>query len=133
MIEPTDAASATDEPEIVPNSVEAKMLTMARPPRIQPTSTLARLISRKAIPPSAMIAPASTKNGIASSEKSSVPSEIFSMIASVGRSIQSAPMSAESPSENASGTPMAARTANEPMRTSASIVYSSASGSSRNM
>ena len=133
MIEPTDAVSATEEPEIVPNSVEAKMFTTARPPRIQPTSTLARLIRRTAIPPSAMIAPASTKNGIASSEKSSVPSEIFSMIASVGRSTQNAPMSEESPSENAIGTPIAHRMQNEPMRTSASMVYSIASGSSRYM
>ena len=37
----------------------------------------ARLTRRVAMPPSAMMAPASTKNGIASSAKSSVPSEIL--------------------------------------------------------
>jgi predicted histidine transporter YuiF (NhaC family) len=39
-----------------------------------------------AMPPSAMMAPASTKKGIASSAKSSVPSEIFSITASSGMS-----------------------------------------------
>lgn len=89
--------SATDEPEMQPNIVEARMLTSASPPRIQPTNTFARLMRRAAIPPSAMIAPASTKNGIASSAKSSVPSEILSITASAGMSIQRAPISAARP------------------------------------
>ena len=42
------------------------------------------------MPPSAMIAPARMKNGIASSEKLSMPSEVFSMTASSGRSIHMA-------------------------------------------
>ena len=46
------------------------------------------------MPPSAMMPPASTKNGIASSTKSSVPSEILSITASSGMSIHSAPNSA---------------------------------------
>ena len=50
------------------------------------------------MPPSAMIAPASTKNGIASSAKSSVPSEILSITASSGMSTQSAAISAARPS-----------------------------------
>ena len=50
------------------------------------------------MPPSAMIAPASTKNGIASSAKSSVPSEIFSITASSGMSTQNAAISAARPS-----------------------------------
>ena len=49
------------------------------------------------MPPSAMIAPASTKNGIASSAKSSVPSEILSITASSGMSTQSAAMIAAKP------------------------------------
>ena len=50
----------------------------------EPTKTFARLTRRVAMPPSAMMPPASTKNGIASSAKSSVPSEILSMTASSG-------------------------------------------------
>jgi hypothetical protein len=44
------------------------MLTSDSPPRTKPTSTPAKATSRRAMPPSAMMAPASTKNGIASSE-----------------------------------------------------------------
>ena len=97
ITEPIAEVSATDEPEIQPNKVDANMLTKAKPPRIKPTNTLAKLISRFAIPPSAMMPPANTKNGIASKEKSSVPSEILSMMASRGRSIQSAPKIADKP------------------------------------
>jgi hypothetical protein len=45
-----------------------------------------------------MMPPASTKKGIASSAKSSVPSEILSITASSGMSIHSAPAIAERPS-----------------------------------
>ncbi len=98
ITEPMDAVSATDEPEMQPNSVLARMFTSARPPRMKPTNTLARLIRRTAMPPSAMIPPASTKNGMASSAKSSVPSEIFSITASSGMSDHRAASSAERPS-----------------------------------
>ena len=98
ITEPIEAVSATDEPEMQPKSVLARMLTSASPPRMKETNTLARLIRRIAIPPSAMIAPASTKNGIASSAKSSVPSEILSITASSGMSTQSAARIAANPS-----------------------------------
>ena len=98
ITEPIDAVSATDEPEMQPNSVLASTLTTASPPRMKPTNTLARLMRRTAMPPSAMIAPASTKNGIASSAKSSVPSEILSITASSGMSVHSAPTIAPRPS-----------------------------------
>ncbi len=51
MTEPTAAVSATEEPEMQPNIVDATMLTSAIPPRMKPTKTLARLTSRSAIPP----------------------------------------------------------------------------------
>ena len=51
------------------------------------------------MPPSAMIAPASTKNGIVSMANLLTPSEIFSITASSGRSIQNAPAIAASASE----------------------------------
>ncbi len=98
MTLPIEAVSATDDPEMQPNSVLARMFTSARPPRMKPTNTRARLMRRIAMPPSAMIAPASTKNGIASSAKSSVPSEIFSITASSGMSTQNAAISADRPS-----------------------------------
>ena len=81
-----------------PNSVLARTLTTAMPPRMKPTNTLASITRRAAMPPSAMMPPASTKNGIASSTKSSVPSEILSITASSGMSIQNAAISAARPS-----------------------------------
>jgi len=66
--EPTEAVSASDEPEMAPKKVEAMMLTSDSPPRTKPTSTPAKATSRRDMPPSAMIAPASTKNGMASRE-----------------------------------------------------------------
>jgi hypothetical protein len=98
MTEPIEAVSATEEPEMAPNMVEARMLTSARPPRTKPTNTLARLMMRSAIPPSAMMAPARMKNGIASSGKSSMPSDVLIMMASSGRSIHSAVKMAARPS-----------------------------------
>ena len=86
ITDPMAAVSATDDPEMQPKSVLASTFTSARPPRMKPTKTDARLMSRIAMPPSAMMPPASTKNGMASSAKSSVPSEILSMTASSGRS-----------------------------------------------
>ncbi len=65
---------------------------------MKPTNTLASAIRRRAMPPSAMIAPASTKNGIASSENLLIPSEILSMTASSGMPAQIAPISAATPS-----------------------------------
>jgi hypothetical protein len=98
ITEPIEAVSATEEPEMAPNSVLARMLTSAKPPRMKPTNTLASSTRRAAMPPSAMMPPASTKNGIASSAKSSVPSEILIITASSGMSTHSAARIAESPS-----------------------------------
>ena len=67
--------------------------------RKKPTSTLANATSRRAMPPSAMMAPASTKNGIVSIATLLTPSEIFSMTASIGMPIHSAPAIAARPSE----------------------------------
>ena len=74
------------------------MLTSAMPPRMEPTKTLARLTSRSAMPPTAMMAPARMKNGMASSEKPLMPPDTLSMTASSGRPIHSAATMAASPS-----------------------------------
>ncbi len=66
------------------------ILTSAMPPRMKPTNTLARLTSRSAMPPTAMIAPARMKNGIASSEKPLMPPDTLSITASSGMSVHSA-------------------------------------------
>ena len=50
------------------------------------------------MPPSAMIAPASTKNGMVSIATLLTPSEIFSITASGGIPIDNAPTSAPRPS-----------------------------------
>ena len=62
------------------------------------TSTPANATSRRAMPPSAMIAPASTKQGMASSENLFTPLAIWIITPSSGRSIHSAPASAAMPS-----------------------------------
>ena len=76
-MDPMDAVSATDDPDIPPKSILATMLTMARPPLILPTRMLEKSTSLLAIPDCAIICPASMKNGIAIKEKLSRTSHIF--------------------------------------------------------
>ena len=64
---------------------------------MKPTKTLASSTSRRATPPSDMMAPASTKNGIVRSANFDMPSEIAIMTASSGMSIHSAVTSVASP------------------------------------
>ena len=82
--------SATAEPEMPLRNVVARTLTAESPPRTRtrPTSTLAKATSRRAMPPSAMIAPASTKNGIVSIANLLTPLETCSITASSGMPIQ---------------------------------------------
>ncbi len=100
ITEPIAEASATEDPEIPLINVVAMMLTSERPPRSRnrPTMTLAKATRRRAIPPSAMIAPASTKNGIVSMANLLTPLEICSITASIGTPIHKAPASAASAS-----------------------------------
>ncbi len=82
-------------------NVVATMFTTERPPRMRaiPTSTLASATRRRAMPPSAMMAPASTKNGMVSMANLLTPLDICSITASSGMSIQKAPTMAATPSE----------------------------------
>ena len=68
--------SATAEPEMPPNSIEAATLTTPRPPRIAPTAAAASRTSRAAMPPCSISSPAKMKNGIARSEKTEIPDMI---------------------------------------------------------
>ena len=74
------------------------MFTSAIPPRMKPTNTLARLTRRSAMPPTAMMAPARMKKGIASNEKPLMPPDTLSMTASSGMPVHSAARMAASPS-----------------------------------
>src|SRR5690242_9834666 len=87
---------------------------------MKPTNTFARSTRRRATPPSDMMAPANTKNGMVSSAKSSMPSEIFSITASSGMSIHSAVSSVARPMAYATGMPRNIRTRNEKRRISPS-------------
>ena len=82
-------------------SVVANTLTTESPPRtrVKPTSTSAKATMRRAMPPSAMMAPASTKNGIVSIATLLTPSEICSITASSGMPIHKAAAMAARPSE----------------------------------
>ena len=70
---PTADAAATEEPEMAPKSIAARMLTCASPPGRTPTRLLAKSMSLRAMPPRFMSCPARMKNGMASSAKLSSP------------------------------------------------------------
>jgi hypothetical protein len=74
------------------------MLTSDRPPRMNPTKIDAKAIRRLAMPPSAMMAPAKTKNGIANSENLLTPLDIWIITASSGNPIHRAPITETTPS-----------------------------------
>jgi len=69
MVEPTAAALATAEPDTAPNSALATQVICASEPGNQPTTTLARSISRLAMPPVFIMLPARMKSGMATSVK----------------------------------------------------------------
>src|SRR5438552_10406575 len=123
MTEPIADGSATDDPEMPLKNVVAMIFTADKPPRTRtkPTSTFANATRRFAMPPSAMMAPASTKNGIVSIATLLTPSEIFSITASSGTPIHSAPAIAASPNEYAIGIPIANSTNRQPSKTRISM------------
>ncbi len=55
--------------DIAPNNSEAATVVTASEPRTPPTMAMTMAMMRRAMPPCAMISPASTKNGTASSGK----------------------------------------------------------------
>jgi hypothetical protein len=59
-IDPTAAAVAAEEPEIVAKSIEVSTTAAARPPRTQLSSAFATSTSRSAMPPCCISLPAST-------------------------------------------------------------------------
>ena len=73
MMTPMVATVAAAEPEMVPKNIQARMVTMARPPRLWPTMESAKSISRRLRPPPSISAPARINSGIAISVKESQP------------------------------------------------------------
>jgi len=73
------------------------------------------------MPPSDMMAPARTKNGMVSIATLDTPSEILSITASSGTPIQSPPAMAARPSEYAIGMPRAKNRNKLPRRTAMSM------------
>ena len=70
---PSPAASACATPDMPAKIRLATTLTCASPPRMWPTSAVANSKMRAAMPPELRMLPASTKSGIASSGKLSMP------------------------------------------------------------
>ena len=70
---PMAEASATAEPEMPPNKVEATTFTWPSPPRRCPTRLAAMPMSRSAMPPRIIRSPAKMKKGMASMEKAFMP------------------------------------------------------------
>ena len=70
---PLPAASATPEPDIPAMIMFVTTTTWASPPRMWPTSVLAKSTSRSVIPPVFMRLPARMKKGMARRGKVSIP------------------------------------------------------------
>ena len=83
---PTATTVPTAVCAIAPNSSEAATVVTASEPRTPPISDITHTTTRRAMPPCAMISPASTKNGTASSGKLSRPLNRKVWTASVGTS-----------------------------------------------
>ena len=72
-VDPSADVSATADPERPANSIDDRMLTCARPPRMWPMKAWENSTRRRVMPPRFMTSPASIKNGSAISGKLSMP------------------------------------------------------------
>ena len=70
---PTATTVPTAVCAMAPNTSEAATVVTASEPRTPPTTETTQTTTRRAMPPCAMISPASTKNGTASSGRLSSP------------------------------------------------------------
>ena len=70
---PTATTVPTAVCAMAPNTSEAANVVTASEPRTPPTTETTQTTTRRAMPPCAMISPASTKNGTASSGRLSSP------------------------------------------------------------
>ena len=77
--------SATGEPAMPPNSVQATTLDMPSPPRTWPTALRAAATILSAMPPCSISSPLKMKNGIARNEKTFIPDIICWKMTATGR------------------------------------------------
>ncbi len=77
-IDPRAATSATAEPLISAKKSDALIVTMDRPPLMNPTTAEAKAIRRRLMPDAFMIAPARMKSGIAIRGNEVAPSNMTS-------------------------------------------------------
>ena len=104
---PTAATSASLDPDTPEKNAVAVMMIRFKPPRRRPNMRTSSSISRDDMPFASMSRPASTKKGMASSTKWSVPDSTCCEYTSIGR-LGSARKnsSAQNASTNAIGTPI---------------------------
>src|SRR5688500_15761667 len=122
MMPPTAAASATAEPEMPPNRVDAAMLTWPSPPRTWPISDPANATMRAARPPRTIRSPAKMTNGMAISVKPDIPAERRWHTPTGGRSRYRIVARLEMPRQKAIGVPISIKSVKTPNRIRYSIV-----------
>jgi len=83
---PIEAVSATEEPDMPPKTMLAKMLTCPKAPWKFPSKIVAKFRILLVIPPSRIKIPANTKKGIAVKRKESAPDIILNVAIEEGRS-----------------------------------------------
>jgi len=106
-IVPIADVSATAAPVMPAKNMDATTLTIASPPRIEPTKIFENLIRRFVIPPLFIREPASIKKGTAINGKESVPENIFCGIIRRGISgFMNKHAREEIPRQNATGIPI---------------------------
>jgi hypothetical protein len=97
---------------IAPNTSDAATVVTASEPRTPPTSDITQTTTRRAMPPCAMMSPASTKNGTANSGKLSSPLNRNVCMVSVGTSATNSTTTRQVTSSTRKiGTPSTRRTA----------------------
>ena len=87
MNDPIAETVAGPEPEIAAKNMQAKTVTIAKPPVINPTRLSAKLTNLREIPPLHIKAPARMKNGMASRGKESSPVTDFCARIIIGISV----------------------------------------------
>ena len=111
---PSDAASASTDPEMPAKNMDVTMLTCASPPRIQPTSNCASRTSLSVISQRLRSSPVRTNIGRARSANSATPTYISVTSSIGGRPQPEKKMNTTQarPREIPTGTPMTSKTAN---------------------
>src|SRR6266481_352455 len=112
ITDPTAAVSADADPDTPEKNIALRTVTNPRPPGSQPTSAEAKSTSRRAVPPTSINVPARMNSGIASSRKTSMPTNRRCANSVSAVNIDRSGMTAAiaipaNPSANAIGTPAA--------------------------